>query len=275
MKRTTAVLVGLVAGLVPVATANAAVAHGAKVNTLTLTMTGNKIKVSGAEKSGAVTVVSKVTPKGGATPTLIKLKPGVTFAKLFRGQRGHASDPNYVDPYGQIVSSTTAPKGTSSTQTVLSPGNWVAIDTTKNNPAKWPHKTFTVTRAGHLAKLAKPGAVVKTIEFAFTGPSTWHNGEVIRFENAGFLVHMVLGIRVSSPAEAATVTTLLQQGKDSQAQALATGFISPVGVFSPGGLVQEKVQAAPGTYVLACFMDTQDGREHTQLGMERTITITP
>ena len=34
--------------------------------------------------------------------------------------------------------------------------------------------------------------------------------------------------------------------------------------------------AAPsGYYVEACFMDTQDGREHTQLGMERLVQIVP
>jgi hypothetical protein len=30
----------------------------------------------------------------------------------------------------------------------------------------------------------------------------------------------------------------------------------------------------PGWYVQACFMDTQDGRDHTALGMERIIKIT-
>ena len=29
----------------------------------------------------------------------------------------------------------------------------------------------------------------------------------------------------------------------------------------------------PGFWVIACFMNTQDGREHTQLGMERVIEI--
>jgi hypothetical protein len=33
------------------------------------------------------------------------------------------------------------------------------------------------------------------------------------------------------------------------------------------------VTEKPGVYVLACFMNTQDGRVHTQLGMERTIRI--
>jgi hypothetical protein len=29
----------------------------------------------------------------------------------------------------------------------------------------------------------------------------------------------------------------------------------------------------PGVYLLVCIMRTQDGREHTVLGMERTIKI--
>jgi hypothetical protein len=33
------------------------------------------------------------------------------------------------------------------------------------------------------------------------------------------------------------------------------------------------VLAAPAYYVLACFMDTQDGREHTVLGMEKVIRV--
>ena len=42
---------------------------------------------------------------------------------------------------------------------------------------------------------------------------------------------------------------------------------------SPGALQQSKLHAKPGYYVEACFMDTQDGREHTQLGMERIVRV--
>jgi hypothetical protein len=41
-----------------------------------------------------------------------------------------------------------------------------------------------------------------------------------------------------------------------------------------GAYQQQVVHVRPGYWVLACFMDTQDGREHTQLGMERVIHIT-
>ena len=35
----------------------------------------------------------------------------------------------------------------------------------------------------------------------------------------------------------------------------------------------ELINERPGIYVLACILRTQDGREQTQLGMERTIRI--
>jgi hypothetical protein len=40
-----------------------------------------------------------------------------------------------------------------------------------------------------------------------------------------------------------------------------------------GAFQQETITAKPGIYVEVCFMDTQDRRQHTQLGMERIIHI--
>jgi hypothetical protein len=48
------------------------------------------------------------------------------------------------------------------------------------------------------------------------------------------------------------------------------GFMFPV---STGALQQQTLDVRPGTYVLACFMDTQDGREHTQLGMVDIVKV--
>ena len=42
---------------------------------------------------------------------------------------------------------------------------------------------------------------------------------------------------------------------------------------SHGAIQQERISAKPGWYVEACFMETQDGREHTRLGMVRVIRI--
>ena len=49
------------------------------------------------------------------------------------------------------------------------------------------------------------------------------------------------------------------------------GFYGPI---SHGAFMQETITAKPGIYVQVCFMETQDGRDHTLLGMERIIKIT-
>jgi hypothetical protein len=67
---------------------------------------------------------------------------------------------------------------------------------------------------------------------------------------------------------------LLKAGKDRRAQKLATGEVNLQKPVSPGGMHQGVLTAKAGFYVQACFMDTQDGREHTQLGIERLIKIT-
>ena len=116
---------------------------------------------------------------------------------------------------------------------------------------------------------------MKAIEFGFRGADTFHNGELVRFENGGFLVHMADAFGVKNVQDAKKVAALLLAGKNRQAQKLGTpAFISFAGPTSPGTVQQSMIHATPGVYVLACFMDTQDGREHTALGMERIIRVT-
>jgi hypothetical protein len=79
--------------------------------------------------------------------------------------------------------------------------------------------------------------------------------------------------RANSRIGALKIATLLLAGKDAQAQKLAVGFTSFAGPLSPGAFQQLALNVHPGYWVLACFMNTQDGREHTQLGMERVIHI--
>ncbi len=56
-------------------------------------------------------------------------------------------------------------------------------------------------------------------------------------------------------------------------QRLATGFYAFDNALTHGAYQQQVIRNRPGYWVLACFMDTQDHREHTQLGMERVIRI--
>jgi hypothetical protein len=235
---------------------------------ITVTMTGKTITVGGALQSGGVRVVSTVTGEPAGGPQFIRLHKGVTVAQFFKAAQG---DPNNVAPIASIVFSPRAPKGTSSAQVSLRPGHYVAADAGPTPPV---FTTFTITKAASPARLPAPQARMSSIEFGFRGPGTLHNGDLVRFGNDGFLVHMIVAARGASLAGAQKIAKLLKEGKDRQAFRLATGFASFFEILSHGAFQQQVVHVRPGFWVLACLFDTQDHREHTTLGMERVIHIT-
>ena len=253
----------------------AAVGHAAGLSTVKLTMNGSSITLTGSPVAGAVNVSSVVKSSKGAAPIFLHLNPGVSFAKAFGAVGKAHGDPNALQGLAQITfAGGYDSPGTYSAQTVLTPGKWVALDTTKNNPAQWPKVSFTVVRKGAPKALPHADATVTSIDFNFTGPTTWHDGETIRFIDAGYVSHMIVAARFKDAADAATGMADLKAGNDNALQSLATGFATFQSTVTPGGVQQEKITAAPGIYVLACFMPTEDGREHTTLGMEKIITIT-
>lgn len=285
MKRTIVIgLIGTAAGATLLAGAAGATAGaaGSGLPTMTIALNGSSIHVGGSLVSGAVDVVSTTTGVRDAEPTLFRLDPGVTVGSLVKFLSSPAgADPNGASKLGSIVFDADAPRGTSHVQTSLQPGSYVAIDTESlqsqgpgSGPAKAPPiTTFTIAPSSHPASLPAPGATLQTIEFGFRGPAVLHRGELVRFENSGFLVHMVVAIQARSAGAAHQIVSLLRAGKDNQAMHLAANGLSWLGPVSGGGMQQLRLSAAPGTYVLACFMDTQDGREHTQLGMERIVHV--
>jgi hypothetical protein len=245
-------------------------ARSAALPVIKVAMNGKKITVSGALRSGGVNVVSTVTGEPAGNPTFVRLNPGVTVAQLLKAAQG---DPNNVALIASIVFSPQANKGTSSAQANLAPGNYVAVDGGSNSKTP-PLTTFKIAKASSPAKLPKPQARMSSIEFGFRGPGTLRNGELVRFANDGFVVHMIVAARGANLAGANKIAKLLKAGKDGRAQRLATGFTAFFDILTHGAYQQQVVHVRPGYWVLACFMDTQDGREHTQLGMERVIHIT-
>lgn len=245
--------------------------------TLNIALTGTKgVSVSGSEVAGAVTVLSTFSGKAPSGPNsngptwgLVRLNPGVSILQAVSAVSTAHGDINALTPYGSLFADNSA--GTP-TQTMLTPGNYVALNITGNgNPGLAP---FTVSQSASPAALPAARATETAIEFGFRGPTTLHDGTIVRAQNGGYLVHMVIGIGVKNAATGRQVMALLRAGKDGKAQKLATrNFLNLAGPISPGGMQQTVLHAKPGYYVEACFMDTQDGREHTQLGMERTIRI--
>ena len=253
------------------ATADPGASAASSLPTMNVAVTG-KSSVSVSQSTvpeGAVSITSTFSGKGQGAFGLVRLDQGVTIQQAFQAVGSHHNDPNGLTPYGTLLVSAQAP-GT--VQTVLTPGNYVALNLTGNNPGGGVAQ-FTVTKSASPAALPKAAAIESAIEFGFKGPKVLHDGTMVRAQNDGFLVHMDVLIGARNKAGAKKIAALLKAGKDHQAQKLATGFGDLMDPVSPGGMQQSVLNAKPGWYVQACFMDTQDGREHTMLGMERVIRI--
>ncbi len=271
----------LAAASVATCTAALALAGGASgaspLPTMNIAVSGTTgITVSGSTVSGAVNIVSTFTGKAPSGPNsngptfgLVRLNPGATVQQAAAAVRAAHGDLNALDPYGSLLVDASAP---GAVQTLLTPGNWAALNITGNGqPAI---ATFTVTASASPAALPGANSTQSAIEFGFRGPTVLKNGTVVRAQNKGYLVHMIVAFSVRNPATGRQVMALLRAGKDKQAMKLAgKSFINLLGPASTGALQQAVLNAKPGYYVEACFMTTQDGREHTRLGMERLIRI--
>jgi len=242
--------------------------------TLSLTATASSITVSGATQSGGVNVVSTATGLKEAGVLLFLLKPGATFEVVEAAIQKAHGDTNVTSKYGSIVFDAEVSSGqTNETQTYLQPGQYVAVVPGEGKGSR-AHANFTVTASAAPVALPAPEATIRSIEFGFQGPSTLHDGELVRFENEGFLVHMDVAAPVKNMKAAKQLVKDLLAGKEKAVGKLISGppagFAGPV---SHEAFQQETITAKPGIYVEVCFMDTQDGRSHSQLGMERIIHI--
>jgi hypothetical protein len=243
--------------------------------TLTIALTGIKgVSVSGSEAAGAVNIVSTFkgkAPQGedqGPAFGLLHLRPGVSMQQASGAVQSNHGDLNALSPYGTMLLDSSPAR----VQTLLTPGNYVALNATGNGePAFVP---FTVTESPSPAALPAASATETAVDLGFRGPTVLHNGTIVRAQNHGWLVHMIALVGVRDAAAGQKVIALVRAGKNKQAQQLVNrNFVELLGPSSPGAVQQQVLHAAPGYYVEACFMDTQNGHEHANLGMERLVRI--
>ncbi len=264
--------ISLAASTAAIRPAHAVVTSAASLPTITVAMTGKKITIGGTLQSGGVQIVSTVTGERQGEPIFVLLNPGVTLNQFFKLLPRAAADPNNLDGIASIVTDTMVDRGQTSTIAAnLKPGQYVALDVAGSGQP--PLTPFTIAKAASPAKLPAPEATIAAIEFGFRGPGKLHDGELVRFANHGFLVHMIDFARARNAADAYKAARLLRQGKLGQTGPLVTGGGSFAGPLSHGAFQQQVIRNRPGYYVLACFMQTQDGRDHVVLGMERVIHI--
>jgi len=250
-------------------------AQASALPTATLTLTKSSITLAGVTQSGAYNVLSTGTGFKENGAILFLLKPGVSTAEaegILKG--GAAKDPNNTEKYGSIVfDAEVTPGKTSEAQTYLQPGQYIALIPGEGKGAK-AYSFFSVSAASAPVALPTPGAIERSIDFGFRGPTTLHDGEVVRFENEGFVVHMDVAFPAKSHSAAKKIAKDLLTGNEKGLEKLVHG--EPFGFAGPlshEAFMQETITAKPGWYVQACFMNTQDGRDHTLLGMERVIRI--
>ncbi len=250
-------------------------AQAAALPNVSIAVTSSSATVTGALQAGAANVVSTTTTKE-TTVILFYVKPGVSIAEVeaFAKQPKETKDPNKASKYGTIVFDVEVnPGAKTEAQTILQPGQYVVLTGQGEKPVVI-RTNFTVAAVPSPVALPTPEATERTIEFGFRGPTTLKDGELVRFENEGFLVHMDVAFPVKNMKAAKAVVQDLLTGKEKGLEKLIAG--APVGFAGPlssGAFQQEVVTAKPGIYVQVCFMDTQDGRNHTRLGMERIIKI--
>jgi hypothetical protein len=255
---------------------SAGAAQAATLPTVTATVSPTSISVTGALQSGAVNVASTAT--GGKEPSVVlfALRPGVSVAEFYAYlNESKTDDPNTASKYGAIVFDTEAGKGKATeAQTVLAPGQYVAVNAEAEKSSSWPRVSLAIAASPSPAALPAAQATEKSIEYAFKGPKVLHVGELVRFENEGYLVHMDYGIGAKSSKAAVKLVKDLATAQEKKVGNLVShseaNFAGPIGA---GAFQQENITAKPGWYVQVCFMPTQDGRPHVLLGMERVIKI--
>jgi len=241
---------------------------------LTIAMNGSTISVGGALQSGGVNIVSTTTNEPQGAPLLFRVNPGVTAAQIQAFRNAHpGAGPDDLAQFGAVVFNAAAGRGVSQVQTTLQPGNYGAVDQAAGNGTTNPLTTFTITPAASPAVLPTPQGTVSTIDFAFRGAAVLHDGELVRFINRGFVVHMVVAGQVRSMAAAHKVIKLLRANQNVPNSLVIGQVLTFDGGLSPGAYQQMTITQHPGIWIVTCFMNTQDGREHAQLGMVRIIRI--
>ena len=176
-------ILGAVASIVAVGITSVSSAASSGLPTLTLTLNGRSVAVSGALQSGAVNVVSSVSVKH-TEPVLIRLNPGSPFLGLCPGGCGNQRPPRRPE--------LPRPVRLDRVRCQRRQGNHQRTDdpTARQLPGGRSEQQQSRPPAHHVrdqpsaaARLAsQPGATISAIDFAFRGPSTLHDGELVRFQ---------------------------------------------------------------------------------------------
>jgi hypothetical protein len=212
------------------------------------------------------------------TAQFARLKPGVTLeqiqATLHNGpdaiialvvpsggmlavQPGHSQEVILDLPAGQYV--------------VL---NFLAGDETLPRADKAFATAFTVTGPANTQQVRPSGAVIQVTmrDFSFDTPDALPSGLLTyRVTNRGAQAHEMVFLRLAAGKTWRDVMAFLQSPKGRTLPGTVVGGMSAL---SPGETAWVKMNLAPGTYIILCFLPDKSSRLlHEQLGMICSITV--
>ena len=252
-------------------TAGIVAAQGAPP-TVTVTMTAKQITLQGAEalQGGPTRFALRSGDKRDHTFTIAALKPGVTFAE-FERVLGRARGP---EPVAKVV---TFEGGGQSRAVTLSlrPGvTDVALDTSGDDPRRFPRASFSVGAAQGTAVAPRPRAEVRLKNFRFEGcphaPARGHRPLPQRRPQPTFHGHL--------PAQAGRRRPRRGPRDPGQRRACSRTLVgrpaqrAPERALARAGHDQELTFRRAGTYMLVCFFETR-GKGHNERGMYRAVRV--
>ena len=115
---------------------------------------------------------------------------------------------------------------------MLAPGQYVALNAEGEKSSKWPRTQLRRRRLAFARRApGRPGAPRRRSTSASAARAVLHVGELVRFENEGYLVHMDIAFAVKSKKAAKQVLKGLATGHEKGLEKLAAG--PPVGFAGP------------------------------------------
>lgn len=120
---------------------------------------------------------------------------------------------------------------------------------------------------------AHPVILIRGTDYAFQAPATIKAGFIaLEFVNAGAEPHHAQVARLNDGVTPEQFGEALKKGP--QAALPLVTLVGGPGFTAPGGRQRVSLNLGPGTYVLACFVDSPDGTPHVAKGMISFFRVT-
>jgi hypothetical protein len=214
---------------------------------------------------------------------LFKLAEGKTMDGVMAALESEGP-PEWITLYGQI----TAEPGTHNMfMTNLAPGSYGMISFGENaggppDAAQGMVAALTVTEETNgatEAALPQTEASIELVDFSFVVNGLQSGEQLVRLQNTGNQAHEAVIFRLKAGALLADVQALLdaEMKGEEVSDDMVDAIVEQKGsMMLESGLVSYiKLTLEPGTYVLLCFLPSQehDGKPHHALGMVQQVTI--